>query len=281
VPDTAKEALQHLFDDGTRVVAVATRAAPTRTNPAPADERDLRLAGFLTFVDRPKADVRASITRLDQLGIAVKVITGNNGTDAARVCTDLGIDVTGVLTGADLDRLDDDGLADAILLTTVFARVSPDQKSRVIRIARRSGADVGLLGDGVNDAVALHAADVGISVESANEVARDGADTVLLDKDLGVLADGVTEGRRIFANTLKYALMATRVSSPRARRRPDVELPQNQAAAMAQGPTSPGIGSKVPAERSERRRRNEVGTIERSGGCRARRSWSWVGTSAA
>jgi Mg2+-importing ATPase len=281
VPDAAKEALQHLFDDGTRVVAVATRAAPTLTNPAPADERDLRLAGFLTFVDRPKADVRASITRLDQLGIAVKVITGDNGTDAAKVCTDLGIDVTGVLTGADLDRLDDDGLADAIPLTTVFARVSPDQKSRVIRIARRSGADVGFLGDGVNDAVALHAADVGISVESATEVARDAADIVLLDKDLGVLADGVTEGRRIFANTLKYVLMATRVSSPRACRRPDVELPQNQVAAVAKGPTIPGIGSKVPAERSEPRRRNEVGTIERSGGCRARRSWSWVGTSAA
>jgi P-type Mg2+ transporter len=209
VPDAAKEVLHQLFDDGTRVVAVATRAAPTLTNPAPADERDLRLAGFLTFVDRPKADAGASITRLEQLGIAVKVITGDNGTVAAKVCTELGIDVTGVLTGADLDRLDDDGLADAIPLTTVFARVSPDQKSRIIRIARRSGADIGFLGDGVNDAVALHAADVGISVDSATEVARDAADIVLLDKDLGVLAEGVTEGRRIFANTLKYVLMAT------------------------------------------------------------------------
>ena len=103
----------------------------------------------------------------------------------------------------------DDDLAAAIPATTIFARVGPDQKSRLIKIARRTGADVAFLGDGVNDAVALHAADVGISVDSATEVAKDAADIVLLDKDLGVLADGVREGRRIFANTLKYVLMAT------------------------------------------------------------------------
>ena len=114
-----------------------------------------------------------------------------------------------MLTGADIDRLDDDALAAAIPHTTVFARVSPEQKSRIIKVARRDGADVAFLGDGVNDAVALHAADVGISVESAADVAKDAADVVLLDKDLGVLADGVMEGRRIFANTLKYVLMAT------------------------------------------------------------------------
>ena len=106
-------------------------------------------------------------------------------------------------------RLDDDALAAAIPRTTIFARVSPDQKSRIIKIARRTGVDVAFLGDGVNDAVALHAADVGISVDSATDVAKDAADIVLLDKDLGVLADGVVEGRRIFANTLKYVLMAT------------------------------------------------------------------------
>ena len=114
-----------------------------------------------------------------------------------------------MLNGGDLDALDDDALSEAIPHTTVFARVSPEQKSRVIKVARRRGADVAFLGDGVNDAVALHAADVGISVESATDVARDAADIVLLDKDLGVLADGVEEGRRIFANTLKYVLMAT------------------------------------------------------------------------
>ena len=110
---------------------------------------------------------------------------------AAKVCRDIGIDVAGVLTGSEIEQLDDDALAAAIPGTTIFARVGPDQKSRLIKVARRTGVDVAFLGDGVNDAVALHAADVGISVESATEVAKDAADIVLLDKDLGVLADGV------------------------------------------------------------------------------------------
>ena len=134
--------------------------------------------------------------------MAVKVITGDNGTVAGKVCRDIGLDVEQVRTGAELERLDDDALAAAIGHTTVFARVSPGQKSRILKVARRSGTDVAFLGDGVNDAVALHAADVGISVESATDVAKDAADIVLLDKDLGVLADGVMEGRRIFARQL-------------------------------------------------------------------------------
>jgi P-type Mg2+ transporter len=190
-------------------VAIAQRSAPGLSDVKPADERDLQLAGFLTFVDRPKADAGASIARLHGLGIAVKVITGDNGVVAAKVCNDIGLLAGAVLTGAELEQLDDDALAGAIPGTTVFARVSPDDKARIIRVARRSGADVAFLGDGVNDAVALHAADVGISVDSATDVAKDAADIVLLDKDLGVLADGVVEGRRIFANTLKYVLMAT------------------------------------------------------------------------
>ena len=125
------------------------------------------------------------------------------------MCRDIGIELGGVLTGAQIERLDDDELSDAIPEATVFARVSPDQKSRIIKVARSRGDDVAFLGDGVNDAVALHAADVGISVDSATDVAKDAADIVLLDKDLGVLADGVVEGRRIFANTMKYVLMAT------------------------------------------------------------------------
>ncbi|HEX2850956.1 MAG TPA: magnesium-translocating P-type ATPase [Acidimicrobiales bacterium] len=205
----AAATLDQLFADGARVVAVATRDGTGITEPSPADERDLHLVGFLTFVDRPKADAGTSITKLARLGVAVKIITGDNGTVAAKVCRDIGLEVAGIMTGADLDRLDDDALAIAIPATTVFARTSPDQKSRIISIARRAGADVAFLGDGVNDAVALHAADVGISVDSAADIAKDAADIVLLDKDLGVLADGVMEGRRIFANTLKYVLMAT------------------------------------------------------------------------
>jgi P-type Mg2+ transporter len=139
----------------------------------------------------------------------VKIITGDNGVVASKVCRDIGLSVAGLLTGADLEHLDDDALAAAIPGTTIFSRVGPDQKSRLIKLARRNGVDVAFLGDGVNDAVALHAADVGISVDTATDVAKDAADIVLLDKDLGVLADGVMEGRRIFANTLKYVLMAT------------------------------------------------------------------------
>jgi Mg2+-importing ATPase len=205
----SRRVLQGLFDDGARVLAVATRAAPGLPHPSLADERDLRLQGFLTFVDRPKADAGPSIAKLEHLGITVKIITGDNGAVAAKVCRDLGMAVEQVLSGADIERLDDAALQAAIAHTTVFARVSPDQKSRIIKVARTGTVDVAFLGDGVNDAVALHAADVGISVESATDVAKDAADIVLLDKDLGVLADGVTEGRRIFANTMKYVLMAT------------------------------------------------------------------------
>ncbi|MDQ6927288.1 MAG: magnesium-translocating P-type ATPase [Actinomycetota bacterium] len=209
VPPEAAATLDGLFADGARVVAIATRDAPGLTEPGPDDERDLHLAGFLTFIDRLKPDAGASIAELNRLGVDVKIITGDNGVVAGKVCRDIGIDVKDVLTGADVARLDDGALSAAIPNTTVFARVSPDQKSRIIKVARRRGVDVGFLGDGVNDAAALHAADVGISVESATDVAKDAADVVLLDKDLGVLADGVMEGRRIFANTLKYVLMAT------------------------------------------------------------------------
>ena len=128
---------------------------------------------------------------------------------AAKVCRDIGLAVAGVMSGAELGALSDDQLAAAIPTTTVFARIGPDQKSRIIRVARRTGRDVAFLGDGVNDAVALHHADVGISVDSGTDVAKDAADVVLLDKDLGVLAEGVMQGRRIFANTMKYVLMAT------------------------------------------------------------------------
>lgn len=209
VPTTAGAVLDDLFRSGTRVVAVASREITEARAPSPEDEHDFHFVGFLTFSDPPKDDAGASIAKLHALGIAVKIITGDNGTVAAKVCRDIGLELGQILNGTDLDALDDDALATAIPNATVFARVSPEQKSRIITVARRLGDDVAFLGDGVNDAVALHAADVGISVDSATDVAKDAADIVLLDKDLGVLADGVMEGRRIFANTMKYVLMAT------------------------------------------------------------------------
>jgi P-type Mg2+ transporter len=209
VSDGVRSTLQALFSDGARVVAVASRAAGRAEVLTAGAEQGLTLEGFLTFADKPKADAGASIAQLRQLGVEVKIITGDNGLVAAKVCSEIGVDCTGVLTGAELGSLDDDQLEAALPATTVFARISPDQKSRIIKVARRTGKDVAFLGDGVNDAVALHHADVGISVDSGTDVAKEAADAVLLDKDLGVLADGVREGRRIFANTMKYVLMAT------------------------------------------------------------------------
>lgn len=209
VPESARPVLESLFSEGARVVAVAIRPTEGVGGPTADDERGLELVGFLTFSDRPKADAGSSIARLRDLGIEVKIITGDNGLVAAKVCSEIGVPCDGVIDGADMDKLDDDQLESTIAGTTVFARISPDQKSRIIKVARRTGKDVAFLGDGVNDAVALHHADVGISVDSGTDVAKDAADVVLLDKDLGVLAEGVMEGRRIFANSMKYVLMAT------------------------------------------------------------------------
>ena len=206
----AGAALDALFARGSRVVAIARRGAPEGTTAlSAADETGLALAGFLTFEDRPKADAAKSLAALERLGVEVKVITGDNGVVASTVCATIGLANRGVLTGAQVSALSDDDLAAAITTTTVFARIGPDQKSRIIKVARRTGRDIAYLGDGVNDAVALHHADVGISVDSGTDVAKDAADVVLLDKDLGVLAEGVMEGRRIFTNTMKYVFMST------------------------------------------------------------------------
>jgi P-type Mg2+ transporter len=205
----ARDALEAEFAAGNRVIAVATRDATGLTGLQPADERDMHLAGLLIFLDAPKPDAAVALQRLAGLGITVKVVTGDNPVVAQKVCQDLGLPGGGTLTGADIDRLDDEALTRAIPATTVFARVSPEHKARIVTVRRHTGGDVAFLGDGVNDALALHAADIGISVDSATDVAKDAADVILLEKNLDVLADGVAEGRRIFANTIKYVLMGT------------------------------------------------------------------------
>ena len=209
VPPEIRRRLTEEFEAGNRVIAVATRVVHDERLPTTADERDLALQGLLVFLDPPKADAAGALERLAGLGIAVKVVTGDSAVVAEKVCRDLGLVDGGTVTGADLDRLNDQELLETISTTTVFARVSPEHKARIVRCQRRSGGGVAFLGDGVNDALALHAADVGISVDSASDVAKDSADVILLDKDLDVLADGVAEGRRIFANTIKYVLMGT------------------------------------------------------------------------
>ncbi len=207
VPATAQATLGALFADGRRVVAVASKPAidPMTID----DESGLRLDGFLVFADEPKASVRDSLAELASLGIELKVATGDNPQVAEKVCQEIGLANKGTITGAEMEGFGDNDLLRAARENTIFARITPEQKGRLVSAARRSGRSVGFLGDGVNDALALHSADVGISVDTATDVAKDAADVVLLEKDLGVLATGVAEGRRIFANTIKYVLMGT------------------------------------------------------------------------
>ncbi len=209
VPDQARRVLDAEFGAGNRVVAVARRIATELTTVAVEDEHGLELVGFLVFLDQPKPSAATSIARLARLGITVKIVTGDNPLVAETVCRTLGVHSGGTLSGTDLDTLDDTQLTAAVDRCTIFARVSPEQKARILRAQRDAGSAVAFLGDGVNDALALHHADVGISVDSATDVAKDAADIILLERDLDVLADGVAEGRRIFANTIKYVLMGT------------------------------------------------------------------------
>lgn len=208
-PPSAQAALQSQFESGARVVAVATRPWSGAPRCTLADERDLELKGFITFVDAPKKDAAQSLVELERLGVEVKIVTGDNPIVAQTVCRSLGLSLGETVTGPDLDKLSESELAERLPRTTIFARVSPEQKSRIIKAEQSLGKDVGFLGDGVNDAVALRDADVGISVDSGSDVAKDAADIVMLDKDLGILAGGVLEGRRIFTNTMKYILMGT------------------------------------------------------------------------
>jgi len=208
-PQEAQQTLTALFAAGRRVVAVAVKPAPALATITADDESELMLVGFCVFADEPKAAARQSLAQLAELGIEVKIATGDNPRVAEKVCADLGLVSKGTITGTQMEHLSDEEFGRAAQDHTIFARISPEQKARLITAARRSGRSVGFLGDGVNDALALHAADVGISVDTATDVAKDAADVVLLEKDLGVLATGVAIGRRIFANTIKYVFMGT------------------------------------------------------------------------
>jgi len=203
------QTLTSLLDHGHRLLALAERPIETKERYGEADEQQLELLGFLVFADPPKQDAADSIARLQRLGIELKVLTGDHERTAAHVCAEVGLSVKGLARGEDLVGLDEQELSQLVAATTVFARVSPEQKAALIVAAQRNGDDVAFLGDGVNDAVALHRADVGLSVDTAVDVAKEAADVLLLEKSLRVIADGVVEGRRIFANTTKYVLMGT------------------------------------------------------------------------
>jgi Mg2+-importing ATPase len=194
---------------GFRVLGVAWRDLPDQADYTRTDEVDLTFAGFLLFFEPPKPDVAETIEKLSSMGITLKVITGDNLAVAVHVAEQIGLQISGTLTGAELNDMGDEALWQKVETVNLFAEVDPNQKERIILALRKMGHVVGYLGDGINDAPPLHAADVGLSVDSAVDVAKEAADFVLLAHDLSVLERGVTLGRRTFANTLKYVYVTT------------------------------------------------------------------------
>lgn len=208
--DDLEQLFTALSSDGSRVLAVASRELPPGTTSASrTDEVGLTLDGFITFADRVKSDVGATVEELDRSGITVRMLTGDNRHVATHVASLVGLPTESLMTGARVEQLDDAALDREIAAVRVFAEVEPAQKLRIIRSLSRTGHSTGFLGDGINDAMALRAADVGISVDSAVDVAKESAAIVLLTKDLRVLLDGVQRGRQTFANTLKYVFVTT------------------------------------------------------------------------
>jgi len=198
-----------LNDDGFRVIAVAIREEPSAPHEyTVADETGLTLLGYVAFLDPPKESAAPAIAALRASGIAIKILTGDNHRVTRKICRDVGLPVERIVLGPETDALDDAALAELAETVSVFAKMTPDQKSRVIGALRSRGHVVGYMGDGINDGPALRAADLGISVDSAVDVARESADIILLEKSLMVLQQGVLEGRRVFANLMKYIRMS-------------------------------------------------------------------------
>lgn len=195
--------------DGLRVLALATRSFTAQADYGRDDERDMTFRGFLVFLDPPKADAAKAIADLARLGIAIKVISGDNRYVTAHVAQAVGLNAKAMMTGEQIATMRDEALWHLAPRTDLFVEIDPQQKERIVRALQRVGHSVGYLGDGINDAPALHAADVGISVAEAVDVARESADIILLTRDLDVLRAGVEDGRRTFANTLKYISITT------------------------------------------------------------------------
>jgi P-type Mg2+ transporter len=201
------EQVNSLNEDGLRVLAVATKKLDARSSYSKADESDLVLTGYIAFLDPPKDTAAKAITALRQHGVTVKVLTGDNDLVTRKVCTEVGINAEKILRGQDVEGMSDEQLSEAVSTTDVFARLSPSHKQRVVKALQKRGHVVGFMGDGINDAPALRAADVGISVDNAVDIAKESADMILLEKNLMVLEEGVLEGRKVFVNILKYIRM--------------------------------------------------------------------------
>jgi Mg2+-importing ATPase len=196
-------------EDGLRVIAVAYKeTTPTQKTYSVKDESDLTLLGFIAFLDPPKESAGPAIRAMRDHGVQIKILTGDNDIVTRKVCRDVGIDAEHILLGSDVDALNDESLAPIAEKTAVFAKLSPAQKERIVRILQKNGHVVGFLGDGINDSPALRTADIGISVDTAVDIAKESADIILLEKNLLVLRRGVLEGRKTFGNIVKYIRMA-------------------------------------------------------------------------
>jgi Mg2+-importing ATPase len=210
---TVAQMIQQKFEDlsnqGFRVLGVAMRDMGTESVINKDSERDMTFLGFLLFFDPPKKGVMETIERLKQLGVSLKVITGDNRLVAAKISQDVGMPDAKILTGPELREISDAALLQQVTQTDIFAEVEPNQKERIVIALRKAGHVVGYIGDGINDVSALHASDVSISVDTAVDVAKESADIVLLEKNLEVLVQGVHQGRTTLANTMKYVFMAT------------------------------------------------------------------------
>jgi len=201
------EQVNDLSSDGFRVLAIANKKVGPQAAYSKADEEELVLTGYLAFLDPPKNTAKKAIAVLRQQGITIKVLTGDNDLVSRKVCTEVGINAEKILLGSQVETMSEEQLAEAAEMTDVFARLSPAHKKRVVMALQKKGHVVGFMGDGINDAPALRAADVGISVDNAVDIAKESADVILLEKDLMVLEEGVIEGRKVFVNILKYIRM--------------------------------------------------------------------------
>jgi Mg2+-importing ATPase len=202
-----REEYEQLSADGFRVLALAYKDLDRRPAYSKDDETDLILTGYVAFLDPPKESTAPAVVALGNHGVSVKVLTGDNELVSKKICREVGIATDHVLLGTQIEGMSDALLDEGVDQTTLFARLSPAQKQRIIKALQRKGHVVGYLGDGINDAPALRAADVGISVDTAVDIAKESADLILLEKSLMVLGEGVLEGRKVFANILKYIRM--------------------------------------------------------------------------
>jgi Mg2+-importing ATPase len=202
-----RDEYERLSADGFRVLAVAYKDLERRAAYSKSDETDLVLRGYVAFLDPPKGSAGPAIAVLQKHGVTVKILTGDNDLVSKKVCHDVGLPTEHLVLGADIEKMSDEELLTAARKATIFARLSPADKKRIIEVLRANGHVVGFMGDGINDAPALRAADVGISVDSAVDIAKESADVILLEKSLMVLEEGVLEGRKVFANIIKYVRM--------------------------------------------------------------------------